>query len=220
MTKLLTTTALLSIGYMALAQPSITMQAGVVNSNLRGDAINILNSVTDVAGDYVSQQSLTGYYFGLGTSIPIGEHISIAPSLLYSRTGASLRANLDVGVLKFAGIGAAVDLVQQNLELPVMVKAELAPGLSVMAGPQATYTIDTDVRLRASVLSINLLNQKLPVQQAFEPLNLSISGGVSYELPGGLGIAASYSHGLSRITDGRNSDTYTKSWRVGLSYAF
>ena len=220
MKRLLTTTVMLSFTTIALAQPNINIKAGIANSDFRGNAIDLLNKATDFAGDYVTRKSLTGYYVGVGTTVPIGESFFVEPALLYTRTGTTMRAALDIAVLEMMGIGANLDLVQQNIELPLMVGAELAPGLKIKAGPQASYTLASDLRIRAAALGINLLNQKIGVANGFEPFNVGVAGGISHTLNNGLGFEAGYQQGLTRVTSGRSTDTYTQSWRAGVSFAF
>ena len=220
MKKLLFSTIVL-LSFSALyAQPAITVKGGLINSNFRGDAVDVLNKVTDVAGEYVNRKSLTGYYIGVGSTLPIGETFFVEPSLLYTRTGTTMRATLDIGVVDMLGIGANVDLRQQNIELPLMIGAELAPGLKIKAGPLASYTFASDLRIRATALGINLLNQKIGVANGFEPFNFGVAGGISYQFNNGLGFEAGYQHGLSKITSGRSTDTYSQSWRAGMSFAF
>src|SRR5687768_961767 len=112
----------------------ITVKAGVLGSDWRGNGINVLNTLVGVTGKFLSRSPYVGYYGGAVIGIPISEQVSIEPGLIYSQSGTSLQGELGLKGIDFLNINASASLVQQRLELPLMLKANLGNGLELMAG--------------------------------------------------------------------------------------
>jgi len=204
------------------AQSGITIEAkaGITISDFRGDALKGLNSLIDAADGYVKREPMKGYTLGAALNIPIAPSLTLQPGLQYTQTGTILRGDIGIKGLDLLGIGASAKLMQHKIELPLHLKVQVAEGLEIMAGANGAYVFDNSLRLRASVLGFNLVNQKVDVGTAFEPFQLSASAGVQYTFNSGLGFAASYDHGLTRIVDNLQADVYASSVRLGLTYKF
>ena len=83
--------------------------------------------------------------------------------------------------------------------MPVLVKAEVARGLKIYAGPQLSYLVKNNLNLRAGALGFDVLNTNMDVTNQFKTVDVSLVGGVGYKFDNGLSIEAGYDHGLSRI---------------------
>lgn len=206
--------------YQTSSAQKIEMKAGAAFSNWRGDALSSLNSLVDLTGGMVDRKMYTGFYAGASIDIPMASNISIQPGLQYSQTGTSLKGDLNIKGLDFLGINAQANMIQQSIEMPVLLKAKLADGLSLLAGPQASYIFNNTLNVKAGALGFNVLNQNINANNLFEKFNVSAIAGLQYTMPNGFGIAASYEQGLTSIVKDRAAKAYTQSARVGLTYTF
>jgi opacity protein-like surface antigen len=199
------------------SQPMWHIKMGGVKSNWRGDGMSIFNSLADVAGsDFIHQQGYNSFYVGASVQLPLADRISIEPGLQYSRVGASLQGNLAYKALSLLGIKAGLKAVSQRVELPVMVKAEVAKGLHLIAGPQLNYAFDNEVKLQGSILGINPLNTQVDINNSIEPLSVAAVGGVQYQFAKGFQLQATYEYGLTKIAKNNSADIYQNSFRIGM----
>jgi hypothetical protein len=220
---LLFITASFLIGsYASLAQSDISIEAkaGITISDMRGDALSGLNSLIDAADGYIKRQPMRGYTLGAAVNIPIAPSLTLQPGLQYTQTGTILRGDIGIKGLDLLGIGASARLMQHKIELPLQLKVEVAEGLEVMAGANGAYVFDNSLRLRASVLGFNLINQKVDAGTVFEPLQLSAMAGVQYTFKSGIGFAANYEHGLTRMVENQQANVYGSSTRFAITYRF
>lgn len=218
MTRFLSMLAILFVGTQLNAQVTYGFKAGVVVSNWRGNATDVLNSMVEVSNNNIRQQAYKSIYAGGFVNIPVTERWSVEPGLNYARMGTTLRGDLNVKILDILGANAKASAVTHVIELPVLVKVEVADGLKLFLGPQAAWNTRSQLQVRAGLLGINLLNQKIGLDNFMEPFNFSAAGGVQYQTKGGLAIEAGYYHGLTSLIRNGNAEVYSKSFRVGLSY--
>lgn len=206
--------------YEKSSAQSVQIKAGASLSDWRGDGVNALNSLVGLTGKYITRQPYLGYYGGAVLSIPISEALSIEPGVIYSKTGTSLKGDIGIKALDILRIGASANMIQQQLEFPLLLKATVGKGLKVIAGPQASYQLNSKLQVRATALGFNLLNRSIPLEGNFEPLNVAAVGGFEYDFENGLGIQATYQHGLTSMVKDRSAKVYSQSGRVGLTYKF
>lgn len=198
----------------------ITLKAGVLGSDWRGNGVNVLNTLVGVTGKFLSRSPYIGYYGGAAINIPLSDQISIEPGLVYSQSGTTLKGELGLKGIDFLNLNASASMIQQRIELPLLLKANLGNGLEVLVGPQASYQLASKLRVQAGAFGFNLLNRNFDMSNSFEPLNVSAVAGLQYNLPGGLGFHATYEHGVTSIMKDRSAKVYSQSGRVGLSYKF
>jgi opacity protein-like surface antigen len=213
----LATVCLIAFTTHSFTQPNITLKMGGLRSQWRGDGLNILNGFADITkSDLFHQDGMTSYYVGAGVSLPIGERFSIEPGLQYSRVGASLQGDLALKALSVLGVGLRVRAITDRLELPVLLRAEVARGLHLVAGPQLNYAMQSQLQLQGQVLGINLLNKKLDIGSAVEPLSVAALGGIQYQFANGFQLQGVYEYGLSRIAKNNAADIFQNSVRIGM----
>lgn len=208
---------LLTLSIDSFAQPGITLKMGGLRSQRRGDGLNILNGFADLTkSDLFHQDGMTSMYAGASVNLPLGEHLSIEPGLQYSRVGASLQGDLALKALSVLGVGLRVRAITDRLELPVLLKAEVERGLHLVAGPQLNYAMQSKLQLQGQVLGINLLNKKLDIGSAVEPLSVAAVGGIQYQFANGFQLQGLYEYGLSRIAKNNAADIFQNSVRIGM----
>ncbi len=205
----------------AIAQSKLYygFQAGVSSADMRGEALQSLDDVVDVAGDYVRTGSRTGFYTGAYIGIPLAKGFAIEPGINYSQKGYQLKGALNVKGIDVLGINAKAQLQLNYLELPVLLKANLG-GLQFFAGPQISYLVNSDLKVSAGALGFNILSYKIPVTSQFNHWDAGITGGIGYQFNNGLNLKASYDHGLSKIDAGKNVEAYNRMMKIGIGLSF
>lgn len=221
MKKIYTTIAAAIIVTTAVnAQATFGISAGVVNSNWKGDALNSLNNVVDLTNGFISTKSKTGFTLGGYANIPISEKISIQPGLNYTERGYGMRGDLKIEALKFLGVNASANVESHYIDVPLAVKAEVAKGLSIYAGPQVSFLTKANVHVRTAILGISLYNDKLDITDNFNRVDIGITGGVAYQFDNGLNIKAGYDHGLSRLDKNNNFNAYNRAVKLTVGFTF
>ena len=216
---LLITAVVLSTAVSAQSNLYYGIHAGVSSADMRGDAVSSLDEVIDVAGDYVSTGSRTGFFTGAYIGIPLAKGFAIEPGLNYSQKGYQLKGALNVKGIDVLGINAKAQLQLNYLDLPVLLKAHIG-GLQLYAGPQISYLVNSNLKVSAGALGVNFLSYKIPVTSQFNHWDAGVTGGIGYQFNNGLNLKASYDHGLSEIDAGKNVDAYNRMMKVGIGLTF
>lgn len=216
---LLTGISLLTVT-IATAQIKYGIRAGVNIASWKGDAVNSLNNIVDVTSGYLDTKGRTGFHAGGYVSIPVGNRFSVEPGLQYSQKGYRLNGNIEVDALSFLGANAGVQVQSHYIDLPVLVRAEVATGFTVYAGPQLSYLVKNNLRVDAGVLGISLLRRDLDITNEFKRLDVGIVAGVGYQFSNGFNINAGYDYGLSRVDDNGNFKSFNRVVKIGVGYTF
>ncbi|MCG7858802.1 PorT family protein [Flavihumibacter sediminis] len=222
MRSIITLLLLLSATVFSYAQSDVKfgVKAGVNFATIGGEANQQLNQILEWTNGYVSTTGRTGMHVGGFVQIPISETVVIEPGLMYSTKGYTLKGDVDLKVLDLLGIGAKADLMSQYLDMPVLIKATLGNGFQIYAGPQISYLMNADLRTRASVLGVNLLNKKFDVTDQFNKIDAALTAGIGYEFRNGVAINAGYDYGLSRIDANKSVNARNQAVKIGMSLKF
>ncbi|GAB2816746.1 porin family protein [Ferruginibacter profundus] len=202
------------------AQISYGVQAGVNIANWQGDALNSLNSVVDLSNGFIGTKSRTGFHIGGYLSIPISEQVSFEPGLQYSQKGYAMKGDLKIDALKFLGVNASAKVEANYIDIPLIVKAEVAKGLSIYAGPQLSYLAKSSLHVNTSVLGISLLNKRLDLTDNFNRIDIGIAGGVGYQFDNGFNVKAGYDYGLSKLDKNDNFKAYNRVVKLSVGFSF
>lgn len=160
--------------------------------------LNFSNLYTDDVDD---NNMLTSFNAGVYASFPLTTFIAIQPELLYSRKGAELVYNnaFAEGTAKFK---------LNYIELPLLVKVNVAKNISIHAGPYVAYLIDAQVKNETDSGTFDF--EKNYNNDDFNKFDTGLSAGVGFDLDA-IGIGLRYNYGLSTVgkerTDG--GQTYT-----------
>lgn len=196
------------------------IKAGANFATIGGEANQQLNQLLEWTNGYVTTTGRTGMHVGGFVQIPVSESVVIEPGILYSTKGYTLKGDVDFKVLELLGIGARADLMSQYLDMPLLVKATLGNGFQVYAGPQLSYLMNADLRARASVLGVNLLNKKIDVTDQFNKVDAALTAGIGYQFNNGISINAGYDYGLSRIDANKSVNARNQVVKVGMAVRF
>ncbi len=220
MKKLYTAIAAATVITTASAQTTFGVSAGVVNSNWKGDALNSLNNVIDLTNGFISTKSKTGFTIGGYANIPVSEKIAVVPGLNYTERGYGMRGDLKIAALKFLGVNASANVESHYIDVPLAVKAEVAKGLSIYAGPQVSFLTKTNVHVKTSILGISLYNNKLDITDNFNRVDMGLTGGVAYQFDNGFNIKAGYDRGLTKLDKNDNFKAYNNALKLTVGFTF
>ncbi len=218
--RFIAVTACLFTATAANAQIKYGVRAGVNMANWQGDAVKSLNSIVNVTDGYLSTKGRTGFHVGGYVSIPVGEKFSIEPGLQYSQKGYAIKGNIDIPALKFIGANAGAQVQSHYIDVPLLVRAEVAKGLSVYAGPQFSYLVKNNLRVDAGVLGISLFTRNLDITDQFKRIDAGIAAGARYQFANGFHVQAGYDYGLSRVDANSSFKSYNRVVKLGVGFEF
>lgn len=210
----------LAISFSSIAQIKPIIKVGAVQSTWKGEAKESLDQLIDVTNGYVTSRNRTGFYAGAGIDLPLGNFISVEPSLIYTQRGYGLKGNLTIADLKIAALNARATSQMHYIDLPVLLKIKPVAGLQIFAGPQVSYLVHNNLRADVSVLGFSLLNKDLDITEQFNRWDMGITGGVGFEFENGIGITASYERGFQRLDKNQNFKVFNEGYKAGLTYKF
>ena len=212
---------LLLVSTISLAQvdTKFGIRGGVSIAGMRGESVNSLQNLLDYSNGMVTTNDRTGFYGGGYVSIPVANIISIEPALYYSQKGYNMVGELNIKGAEFIGANAKAKLNISYIDLPIVVKANIS-GLQMFAGPQISYLIQADLKTTAGLFGINLFNRTMDASDQFNKWDAGFTGGIGYQFSNGLNITAAYDHGLAKADADQSSNTYNRSFKVGLGMSF
>jgi hypothetical protein len=176
-TKLLLTAVALSLSLVANADLGIGVVGGV--------------NLANVGGDNSSSNAMKiGYHFGGVVELGIGDHLVLAPGILYSLKGYQDKDNSDL------------KLNLTYLEIPINVKYKLESGLNFFAGPYAGFIMSAKATDGTT---------DIDVKDFVESTDFGLNVGLGYDLESGLGFSAQYGLGLMDINKDVSGATNTDS---------
>lgn len=202
------------------AQLKYGVSAGVNYSTFKGDAMTSFQNLTELTNGIITSSPKVGFHAGGFIELPLGDKVSLSPGIYYSQKGYMLRGNLAADKLDFLGVEAKAELQSHYIDMPVLIKAEVAKGLQLYAGPQLSYLLKNAVKMDAGLLGFSLLNTNVDVTNQFNKADFAIAGGASYTFDNGFSINAGYDHGLSRLDKNSNFKSYNRNFKVGIGYKF
>jgi len=152
--------------------------------------VNFSNVKGDV--ENIDFKTKSGYHFGGLVEMRVFKNLSIQPELLYSVQGAKVDTALD----------GVEDLDFKYVTIPVMAKFYLNENLSLEAGPQFAFLADDNAGDTFKTKSFDL----------------SLAGGLSYDITRNIFLQARYIAGLSEVSD--NADIKNTNIQLSLGLKF
>ena len=171
---------------------------------------------------------------GVSAEYMITDMFSIDAGLYYSMQGASWR--IDEENLSFLeSIGnVKVTLKNDYINIPVLLKAYVADGFHLFAGPQLGYLVNSSVGGKVSILGFELGTTSVAtideyIKEYEKDFDFSVVIGAGYQTKSGLLISASYNLGITKLlqmdlgsssTNYLNFDARNNVLQVNLGYRF
>jgi len=200
MKKLLfvTLVMLVAVSVSSLAQTKFGLKAGVNIANYGGDAEG-----TDAR---------IAPYFGGFANFAISEKLSFQPELLYSMKGAK-------SSYKDEWEEEETTDKLSYLDIPLMLKYNVAGGLNLQAGPQVGLLLGAKQKneYKSDEGSGSV---EMDVKEYMKKIEFGLGFGLGYDF-GAFGIDARYNLGLSNIYDSEEDVKITNNViQIGVSYKF
>lgn len=217
---LLATIVLLLGAAKVSAQLSYGINAGLNRSTWKGDATGSFENLADLSNGYITPQARNGFYAGGFVEMPLGGRISLQPGLYYSQKGYVLKGSIAGDKFDLLGVSAKAELQSHYIDVPLLLKAEIAKGLQIYAGPQLSYLVKNNLRMDAGLLGFSLLKTNMDVTENFNKADVGLVGGAGYTFDNGFSINAGYDHGLSRLDKNGNFKSYNRTIKIGVGFRF
>lgn len=190
----------ISIAFLLVLGFTATTNAQVNDGpqfGIKGGA-NFSNLYTDEVDD---NNVLTSFNAGIYTSFPITDFIAIQPELLYSRKGSEL-------VYDNALLSGTAKFKLNYIEVPVLLKVNLAKNISIHAGPYFAYLVDAQVTNESDSGSFDFEDNY--DNDDFNKFDAGVAAGLGFDF-NNFGIGVRYNYGLSTVGKERTvaGQTYT-----------
>lgn len=217
---LLTVISILLLTSFSNAQVSYGVRAGANFSKWQGEDLQIIEDLVDKTDGWLETKGKTGFHVGGYVNIPISETFSFEPGLEYSKKGYSIKGDFKIDALKFLAINAGAQVQSHYIDIPLYLKANVAKGLNVYAGPQVSFLVRSTLNAKVGVLGISLFNKGIGITERFNKVDLGLSGGIGYQFDNGINLRAGYDYGLSKLDKNNNYDAYNRVVKVSVGYTF
>ncbi|WMJ74664.1 porin family protein [Cytophagaceae bacterium ABcell3] len=172
--------ALLIVGVLG----SLTVSAQQTGFGVRGG----VNGMAFENQSLLEEESLRGWHGGAYLKLGITESFGLQPELLFSRYGYSAGATE-------AQAEASYDYHLNYLDLPVMLRFHITPGLYILGGPQFSYMLQARERIGWDQFAEEFTDIR---EERGDNIDVGAVVGIAFELPNGLNIGARYGFEFSR----------------------
>lgn len=154
----------------------------------------------------------TGFHVGAVAEIKFGERFSIQPEIQYSTQGSKWETEI---------LGTKFSAKHQldYINVPVMAKFYVVEGLSIEAGPYASFLAKES--WKASAGSVGVESDKVKKFDA-DKLDYGVSAGVAFDTASGFFVNARYMMGLNDIrkSETANEAIKTSVAQIGVGFKF
>lgn len=184
--KILTTLCLIGLLGIAQAQETtISAHPNKARFGIKG-GLNFTNLYVDEVDD---TNILTSFNAGVFAEFPITQGVAIVPELNFSRKGSEVENTI-------LGETYKSKFKLSYLEIPVLLKLNIAENFSLHAGPYFAYLLDakTDI-VNESGSNVNTIDYDT---DDFDKTDFGLSAGLGFDFDN-FGIGARYNYGLSDI---------------------
>lgn len=188
----------------AIAQEIKTgFKIGLNASNLHEEAAETKNKYSFHAGMFIEAF--------------INEKFAIQPELLYSSQGSKEEGKMP---FPFSGIPAKATLTLNYINLPIMFKYYPITELSITAGPQIGFLVNSKLDIESKYLSNIEVDQSL-IKSELSKFDYGINFGLEYNYSG-VFFSARYNLGLADIQRQNNSSSkaYNRVFQLSTGYKF
>ena len=139
----------------------------------------------------------TGFHLGLVAEIPISNSFAFQPEILYSSQGAKSKVSDTYMDVNFS---TKEDLTVDYINIPLLAKYTITPGLSFHAGPQVGLLVNAKDEYEY-VINGEKESGTQDMKDEIKNLEFAIAAGLGYKLEMGIFFNVRYNAGLSNIID-------------------
>ena len=181
-------------------QVNFGAKAGVNFASIGGD------DTEDVEGK-------TGFHLGLVSEILFSEKFAFQPEVLYSSQGAEGEYSED-------GLNVKAKLNLDYINIPLLAKYYVTPGLNLHAGPQLGFVVKAEEEYEAS-FGGESESETMDIKDEVKGMDFGLAVGLGYKLNMGLFFDARYNLGLTNIWDYEDEEDFSqKNNVIQLSVGF
>jgi hypothetical protein len=179
----------------ANAQFKFGVKAGANFSNVNGDGVSGTNT-------------LVGFNGGVFVDLPLAEHLSLQPELVYA--GEGFKATETINTTNYTGT-----FTENYINIPVLLKYRFPMGLFIETGPQVGFLMSAKAKL-SGVSADN--------KSAYKSTDFDWALGAGFHIPTTkLAVDARYNFGLANIASDNNGSSSSGSvkngvFQIGLMY--
>lgn len=215
----------LAIILMLTTQINAQLELGVKTG------FNFSNAAVDgvINGLLPETRVLIGNSTGIVANIPLGSGFSIAPEILYTQKGFTIRESMNLDILGLpVSLGASIHNKIDYIETPLLIRyTKNFDNINVFTsvGPTIGYATSARTEIQANViLDIDLGGLDLDLSSDnYRRLDtgFAIGAGAEYKLPNGkLFSEFRYQHGLTDIIDNTIIDIQVRNRGYGLTMGY
>jgi hypothetical protein len=166
--------------------------------------LNISNFVGDDAGD---ANSLIGFNGGIFVELKISDKLYIQPEVLYSTQGSKSNLLLE-------GNNIDISFKTKYINIPVMVKYNVANDFQLEVGPYVGFLVDADAKVTFQGQS-----QSADAKEILKSNDFGVNFGFNYNFSEVVFFNARYAAGLVQIGDtGMEDDIKNSVIQFGLGF--
>ena len=204
---------LMAAGALMLAAVSVSTAQEASNAKSMAPSFGIKGGVNfaTVTGDFDSPDSRTSFHAGALAEFPLADIFSIQVEALYS--GQGFKANFE------GPEGDKAEVQLDYINVPVLAKVYIVPGLSLEAGPQFSFKVRDKFEINpgSSDGTVNLDHSSLSAKD-FE---FGVAGGLTFQTEIGLFATGRYNYGLTEVFENKNVGKVNNSvFQIGVGYKF
>ena len=204
---ILTVMAIFAVGAAKAQEIKYGVKAGLNLSTLTGDVA------------YYDVKSKAGFHVGGFAEFKITDKFAVQPELLYSTQGGKISFSSSDD---FSYTNDKRDIKLGYLNLPVMAKYYIIPGLSVEAGPQVGFLLSAknEYQIYSSVSEDLSGSGEEDIKDDSKSVDFGFNLGAGYEFTENIFVQARYNLGLSSINEDSDSDIDVKNGVLQLSFGY
>lgn len=171
------------------------VKGGVNFSNISGDGFSRDNFDK-------GSNARTAYHLGLVAEVPLSERFSIQPEILYSAQGFDIVQIDD---------NQDVEFRLDYITVPVLAKVYLIKGLSLSAGPQFGFLVESEIKSENMERELDSEN--------FNNFDMSLGLGAGYKFSNFF-VYGRYNAGLTQVYEADNVDSKNSVIQAGVGFMF
>lgn len=187
MKKILLVSALALFGAVNAQQVRFGLKAGM--------------NVSTFTGDVENAKSLVGFQAGVFAQIPISGQFTFQPEALYSGQGAKAKED-----------GFSNKWTANYINIPLMVKYNIAEKFNVEAGPQVGFLVSSKLKDGG---------ESMDVKDHMKSVDFTINVGAAYDITSDVFVGVRYGAGVSSIIkDSEDGKARNSVFQLSVGYKF
>ena len=176
-----------------------------------------VSTITGGGGQGYGYQYRAGFSGGLLADLPLSDHLSFHPELLYSQKGAKYSGADELG-----GVPVSINgnLRLHYLDLPLLLRLK-SNGLFFEVGPQLGYLLGVKQEATVTVPGLPSFTDNDTDLTGHRRLDVGYVLGLGYQLPQGLEFGLRYNGGISDLQNPSDDPKLRNSvFQAQVGYAF